>query len=366
MKQRAGAPRTLYVNGRFLTQPGTGVQRYAMELLREWDQMLSEQEIDGAHDAVVVLTPPDPGRQRPFRNIQLLPVGKLRGNLWEQIDLPQSTGGQRLFNPCNSAPWIKRHGQMVTIHDASVFAVPEAYSLQFRLKHRLLYERLASTARPIITVSDFSKRELMRWCKITTDRIRVIYSGCEHILSEPADPSILDRLPLGGHRFVLAVGSNSAHKNLAAVLQLADHLARQDIHLVIAGGTYARVFRSVHYEARANVHWAGFVTDPQLRALYEGAEVFVYPSLYEGFGFPALEAMACGCAVVLSNTASLPELGGTAAIYCDPADPRTVVDGVETILGDAVLRSRLTTAGLERARGFNWRKSARETWDALK
>jgi len=365
MNHRAGAPRTLYVNGRFLTQPRTGVQRYAMELLRQWDQMLAEQEIDGAHNDIVVLTPSGSSGQQPFRNIKQLPVGHLQGNLWEQIDLPRFASGQRLFNPCNSAPWIKRDGQMVTIHDASVFAVPEAYSLQFRLKHRLLYGRLAATARPIITVSDFSKRELMRWCKIAADRIRIIYSGCEHILSEPADPGILDRLHLGGHRFVLAVGSNSVHKNLAAVLQLSDRLARQDIHLVIAGGTYARVFRHVRYETPANVHWAGFVTDPQLRALYERAAVFVYPSFYEGFGFPALEAMACGCAVVLSNAASLPELGGTSAIYCDPTDPRTLARGVDAILENAALRSRLMTAGLERAKEFNWRKSARQTWSAL-
>jgi glycosyltransferase involved in cell wall biosynthesis len=364
-KLQAGPSRRLYVNGRFLGQPHTGVQRYAMEILRQWDQMLEEREIDGAHNDIVVWTPPGDGGQQPFHNIRVLPVGHLHGNLWEQIDLPRFTSGQRLFNPCNSAPWIKRDGQTVTIHDASVFAFPEAYSWQFRLKHQVLYRRLAETARRIITVSEFSKGELMRWCNIPADRIRVIYSGCEHILAQPADPSILDRFHLAGHRFVLAVGSNSAHKNLAAVLQLPNLLDDKNIHLVIAGGTYARVFQQVHYETSSNVHWLGFVSDPQLRALYEHAAVFVYPSLYEGFGFPALEAMACGCPVVLSGASSLPELGGGAAVYCDPDDARTLASGVLQILGDAKLRTRLVESGRERAREFNWRKSARLTWSAL-
>jgi glycosyltransferase involved in cell wall biosynthesis len=359
------SPGLLYVNGRILGQPPNGVQRYAMEILRQWDRLLSAGEIDAAHHEIVVLTPPGEAGNQQFQNIRIQAVGRLRGNLWEQIDLPRYVAGKLLFNPCNSGPWIKPGSQIVTIHDASVFAVPYAYSLPYRLKHRLLYRRFADTAKTIITVSEFSKKELIRWCNIPSERIKVIYSGCEHILSEPADRGILRRERVGQRPYVFAVGSHSAHKNVAAVLELADMLDRMGHDLVIAGGSYARVFRAVHYQTPASVHWLGFVTNAELRALYEQASLFVFPSLYEGFGFPPLEAMACGCPVLLSRAASLPELGGESALYCDPSDPRTLASGVRAILGDAELRSRLVKAGHERAKEFTWLKSARETWRAM-
>jgi glycosyltransferase involved in cell wall biosynthesis len=357
--------RRLYVNGRFLSQPRTGVQRYASELLRQWDHMLIEGEIDPASNEIVILTPRGGPETQSFERITVRPIGTLKGNLWEQIDLPRFTGGRRLLNPCNSGPWIKRYGQAVTVHDASVFAVPQAYSLLFRVKHQVLYRRFAKTAAPIITVSEFSKGELMRWCRMPPERLRVIYSGGEHILEQPADSSALDRFNLAHRPYVLAVGSNSTHKNLAAVLQLPDLLNDVDFSLVIVGGTYGRVFQQVRYETSGNVHWLGFVTDAELRALYERASVLVYPSFYEGFGFPALEAMTCGCPVVLSNAASLPEIGGTAALYCDPKDVHSLAGAVRRIVEDGALRRQLVSRGLEQARLFSWRSSARHTWDAL-
>ncbi len=358
-------PTTLYVNGRFLSQPRTGVQRYATELVRQWDQMLGDGDLEAGRDEIVVLTPPGADEKHALENIRVQVVGRLGGNLWEQIDLPRFAAGHRLFNPCNIAPWIRRGSQIVTIHDASVFAVPEAYSLLFRLKHRVLYRRFAETATCIITVSEFSKRELVRWCHIPADRISVIYSGCEHILAQPADYGIFERLHVGSRPYILAVGSNSAHKNLAAVLQLPDLLKEAGLDLLIAGGTYGRVFQQTRYETHSNVRWLGFVTDAGLRALYERAAVFAYPSFYEGFGFPALEAMACSCPVILSNAASLPEIGGTAALYCDPADPRTLASAVRVVIADTEKRRDLVARGLERAREFNWRRSARLTWAAL-
>jgi glycosyltransferase involved in cell wall biosynthesis len=161
------------------------------------------------------------------------------------------------------------------------------------------------------------------------------------------------------------VGGHSAHKNVAVVLQLAELLRDQNLDFVIAGGGPSRVFRAVQFETRARVRWIGSVTDSALRALYEGAAVLVFPSLYEGFGFPALEAMACGCPVVLSSAASLPELGGEAAQYFDATDANSLRTTVEAVLMDASLRRRLVAAGHARARLFTWERSARETWSAL-
>jgi glycosyltransferase involved in cell wall biosynthesis len=356
----------LYVNGRFLTQPRTGVQRYAQELLRQWDQMLTEGEIDGTRNEIIVLTPRGQGNPRLFARIKTREVGRLGGNLWEQIELPVFASAGRLFNPCNSGPWLWGDRQAITIHDASVFAVPQAYSRAFRLKHQLLYRHFGATARQIVTVSQSSRAELLRWCHIPESKVRVIYSGCEHILAQPGDPAILERHHLTGRPFVLAVGSNSAHKNLAAVLQLPNLLGGREMDFVIAGGTYRNVFQHVRYENSEKVHWLGFVSDAELRALYERAAVFVYPSRYEGFGFPALEAMACGCPAVLSSATSLPEVGGEAVLYCDPADATTLASGVRAIISSRDLSLRLVAAGRERAKLFTWPNCARNTWEILK
>ncbi len=216
-RQRQESKRSaLYVNGRFLGQPPNGVRRYALELVAHWDQMLQAGELDAGRVEIVLLTPHGNGKPYSFKKIRTQAIGRLRGNLWEQIDLPRFVGHHALFSPCNSAPWIKREGQVVTIHDASVFAVPQAYGLLYRLKHRVLYRRLAATRQKIITVSEFSKGELIRWCNFSPENIRVIHSGCEHILDEPADRGVLQRNGLGDRPFVLGVGGHSVHKNLAA------------------------------------------------------------------------------------------------------------------------------------------------------
>ncbi len=137
------------------------------------------------------------------------------------------------------------------------------------------------------------------------------------------------------------------------------------LDLVIAGGNYAHVFQPVQYPRVAGVHWVGFMTDAELRALYERAALFVFPSRYEGFGFPPLEAMACGCPVVMSNRASLPEVGGESALYCDPDEPGALIDAVQSILADSKLRSRLVAAGRKRAKQFTWRESAKRTWQEI-
>jgi glycosyltransferase involved in cell wall biosynthesis len=334
-------------------------------LLHQWDRMLAEGELDAKPAPVVVLTP-GAGAEKPrFENIPIHAVGQLSGNLWEQVDLPRAAAGHRLFNPCNSAPWIKSRGQVVTIHDGAIFAVPDAYSFAYRLKHRLLYRRFATAASAIITVSEFSKRELVRWCAISPARIKVTYPGCEHILSRPPDPGILERGGLRKRPFVLAMGSHSLHKNVAAVLELQPLLRRLGLDLAVVGSHGGKVFRSVRYEQTHSVHWLGSVSDRELRCLYEHAALFVFPSLYEGFGLPPLEAMACGCPVVLSNAASLPEIGGPDALYCDPRDRDSIAESVEAALSDTALRERLMRMGRRRARQFNWRDCALQTWRLL-
>ena len=245
---------------------------------------------------------------------------------------------------------------VVAIHDASVFAVPETYSRAFRLWYRYLHPRLGRRALRIVTASEFSRSELGRYLGIAPERIAVIPGGGEHMLAQPSDGRVLQRLGLSG-RYLLAVSSQSPHKNFGGIVAALQYLC-QEIPLVFAGGANSRVFQ-LSGAASGKAHLVGRVTDGELRALYENAACFVYPSFYEGFGLPPLEAMTCGCPVIVSRAASLPEVCGDAAVYCDPGDPVDIARAIESVLTNPGLQADLRRRGPERAAGFTWHKAAR-------
>lgn len=346
--------KTIYINGRFLAQPLTGVQRYSHELVRAWDELLDCGEIDRHAYELVVLAPQSAPEQNPWRHVRLVQAGRFDGNLWEQIDLPLMARGGLLFSPGNIGPYFHPN-QAVTLHDASVFAVPKAYSRPFRWKYRLIMRRMGRIARQIFTVSEFSKAELSRYLNIPPERITVVYPGKEHILRVEPDERILDRYGLRDRPFLFAVSSNSPHKNFATLLAAIRQMGDQEFKFVIAGGTFARVFQSTGMEELpANVVRVGYVSDGELRALYEHARAFVFPSLYEGFGLPPLEAMACGCPVICSNAASLPEVCGDGAVYFEPTKVEEVCQLISQLMEEPFFLEDLQKKILERARLFTW------------
>jgi glycosyltransferase involved in cell wall biosynthesis len=271
------------------------------------------------------------------------------------LELPRYSRDGISLNLCNTAPLMAR-SVVVAIHDAGVFAVPETYSRAFRTWYRLLHPQLGRHAVRIVTVSKFSQSQLVRYAGMDADRIAIIPNGGEHILSSPADPTVLERLRLR-RRYILAVSSQSPHKNLGGVLSAVEQLGGRDFDVVFAGGSNPRVFRQ-GVQGSGAARLAGYVTDAELRALYENAECFVFPSLYEGFGLPPLEAMTCGCPVIVSRVASLPEVCGDAAVYCNPEDSQDIARGIATVLSDAELRANLRRRGMERAKLFTWDHAA--------
>jgi len=344
------------INGRFVTQGTTGVQRYAREMVREVDALLTRDESLRRRYQFDLLVPPAGTTPLAATHIRPLSVGHLKGQAWEQLELPRHTGKRQLLNLCNTAPLAGRG--IVTIHDASVFVVPGAYSLPFRSWYRILLPYIGKRALMVITVSEFSRAELSRRAAIPVSRIQVIYPGADHVLRVPADPGIFGRVPVEPGRYLLAVGSRSPHKNVDAVVRAMSHLGERRPPLVAAGGVNTRVFNDPGSVDGRNVFSAGYVTDGELRALYENAIALVYPSRYEGFGLPPLEAMACGCPVLVARAASLPEVCGDAALYCDPDDPEDIAHHVELML-DPDRREDLRSRGLDRARCFTWERAAR-------
>lgn len=347
---------TVFINGRFLTQRVTGVQRYALEALLALDRRL-HSGLEGADLSCVLLGPPGTSPP-PLQAIQFRNVGHLRGNAWEQLSLPRATRGELLFSFSATGPLVKRR-QMVTIHDAAVYAVPQAFSLRFRSWYKLLLGQLGPRVPLVLTVSNFSKSELTRHFGCDAERVRVTTEGFEHILRQNPDPRVLEKHRLRSKRYVLAVSSRTPNKNFGLIIQAVQRLAQPDFEVVVAGGFDSRVFEGVRLPELPFLRSVGYVTDAELRALYEHAALFVYPSLYEGFGIPAIEAMACGCPVVASNAASVPEVCGDAAVYVSPDDADGLARTIERLMTDPAERERLAQVGQSWVQRYTWDESAR-------
>jgi glycosyltransferase involved in cell wall biosynthesis len=354
----------IHINGRFLTQPLTGVQRFGIETLAAMERLWPKHQ-----PPPIVLSP----RSRNISSFttanasvsfSLRSKGPLRGHAWEQTLLPWATRNGLLVNLGNMAPLTVRN-QIVVIHDASVYSVAESYSRPFRLVYPLMYQAIARSGARIVTVSDFSRRELSRHLSVPATSIDVVHEGAEHIHAFPAMPDVLTRNQLQPGRFVLVVGSLARHKNLGVLCAVAKMLEERGVPLVVTGGLDKKVFGKSATFSSPQALYIGRVTDPELRALYEAASVLVFPSLYEGFGLPAIEAMLCGCPVVAANSSSLPEICGDAALYCDPTSPAAFTQAVEALLNNPALRDSLRTSGLARAQTFTWDNTARALIDII-
>jgi glycosyltransferase involved in cell wall biosynthesis len=329
------------VNARFLNQRVTGVQRYAREILRrlpELEPIAPSERWNGP-----------------------------KGQLWEQVILPGKVGNRLLWSPCNVGPWaVKR--QVVTIHDCAFHDVPNAVSRGFRLWYSWLLRWLAPRVRRILTVSEFSRQRLIEYLQLDPNKVVAIPNGVDERFNPAASenvPAMRARLGLP-ERYVLFVGSLDPRKNLLGLLKAWDQIsAKLDCPLVICGAS-SHVFRSAGIEKLPErVVLSGYVADEDLPALYAGAALFVYPSLYEGFGLPVIEAMACGTPVVCSSTTSLGEVAGSAACLVDPANGDSIAAGILRAAEDEELRRGLRSRGLQRAAEFSWDRTARETWNEL-
>lgn len=345
----------IYINGRFLTQSVTGVQRYAIELINALDLLI------GNHKKYsFCLLVPNNIKNSNFnmKNIPVKRVGYLTGHLWEQLELPYYSQGGVLINLCNAAPLAKKN-QIVTIHDAAVFSYPQAYSFAFRTWYKILLKSLAKNSRFVITDSLFSKKELVHYSGVIQEKVQVIYLGKEHVFNCKTDQILLKKHNLFNKKFVLAVSSMNPNKNFESIIKAIQLIKNENIEIVIAGGIDPRVFIKNEKLPECVKH-VGYVSDEELRSLYEHASCFVFPSFYEGFGLPPLEAMTCGCPVIVSNVASLPEVCGDAALYCDPYSPKDIADKINLMLNHKSLREQFIHRGLERSKLFTWEKCAKE------
>jgi len=346
-EDRQRCPMRVSVNTRILASPTTGVQRYLTELL---ERIPTVQTL------------------APVRRL-----AGLAGHAWEQGILPAHARGTVLWSPSNTGP-LAVHNQVVTIHDVVPLEHPEWLNARFAAWYRFLIPRLARRAARVIAVSEFTKERLLAYSKVDPDKITVVHSGVGKQFSpRPACDVARARaaLSIPDGPYVLAVGSLEPRKNLGRLLAAWARLLQglpANVSLVVTGGKGKQTVFADVPELRClpeRVHLTDYAPDEVLPGLYTGASVFVYPSVYEGFGLPPLEAMACGTPVIVGNRASLPEVVGDAGVSVNPYDIDAIATAIAQVLVDPAIRAKLAPAALQRASRFSWDRAATQTWNVL-
>lgn len=340
------------INGRFLTRPISGVERVAYEVV----QALAAQDTLDMEIALPACADPTPALEFGAKTGLPVQFGRLKGHLWEQFELPLRSRGRVLFSPCNTGPIVKpRHA--VVIHDAQTFDIPDNFTGAFRRFYQVLLPLLGRRAASVITVSDYSKTRLrdLGICQNT----RVIPNGVDHFNHITPDTRLCPDGP-----YVLALGSSAPHKNFDFLRGIFAH--NPDLPpLYVAGGHAGGVFAQDTAQSTQNVTFLGRVSDGELAGLYQKASAFLFPSLYEGFGIPPLEAMWWGCPVIASNVTSIPEACGDGAILLPPTDRVAWVGAIKTLLADPQQQQALRDKGHAQARRFTWADVAKHYETAI-
>lgn len=339
----------IVINARFLTQEIRGVQRFAEQTCLALKQL---------RDDVVFVAPHDIKLHESAKALNVQCIGRNSGHLWEQLDLPlylYRHGSPLLVSLTSTAP-IWYSNQIATHLDINYIRYPQSYSRAFRTAYRTLTPVLLSRLKALMTVSQFSKGEIASFYGFPENRIYVIPAAV-------SDAFVPAHSAADQPEYLLAVSSPSAHKNFNRMIQAFLSLRGQEnIQLHIVGGGND-VFADPNLKRLASrdprIRFLGRLNDAELIAQYQGATAFVFPSLYEGFGIPPLEAQACGCPVLAANAASIPEVLQASALYFDPLDVSHMAAAMERILTDLPLRQSLRRRGLTNVRRFSWEESAR-------
>ncbi|AFM43256.1 glycosyltransferase [Desulfosporosinus acidiphilus SJ4] len=335
--------------------PRTGIGNYSRILLEEIPRIYSDIVTVPVYDGMEL------SRQS---SLSKLYSSRLKRLAWEQIDLPRYLKENNidiLHNPMNfGLPVFPGCKSLVTVHDVIPAVLKGQYlkSLVERIYYKLAMAISTGRTEYIITDSNFSKQEILKYFAVQEKKIKVIYLGCSEEFKPVTDLNTLTnvRNKFGLHRpYVLTIGGNEPRKNVERLIKIFPRLSETfKIDLAIIGGSWRGNTLNTNSRNADNIFYLGSVDQQDLISLYSMSELFVFPSLYEGFGLPILEAMACGTPVATSNSSSIPEVAGEAAILFDPLNENSIYEVVSGILGSQEIKEELRLRGLERIKLFSW------------
>jgi len=358
------------IDAHMVGQWETGNERYTLNLINGLTRVDTENRYS------LLVTNPDFLRQTlvlpPNFEIRVVrPKANVPRVAWAMPRACQHAGAQ-VLHVSYTAPPVCPCPTVVTVHDISYKIFPHFFSPRDRLLLSITVPLSCRSAARVIAVSEWTKNDLIRQYGIPEGKIRVVYEAAEERFSPDVPYEEVRRVRrqyAGERRYILSVGNIQPRKNLVRLVRAFATIAHEGVGeeplLLIAGQSRwggSEVLNEVKIRGlEKRVRFLGYVPDKDLPALYRGAEIFVYPSLYEGFGLPPLEAMACGTPVVCSNAAALPEIVGDAALLFDPQDTKALTEALRRLLEDEQERKALSGAGLARAARFSWEQTARET-----
>ncbi len=311
--------KVIFINARFLTQPITGVQRFAIEICKELKKIGLPIQLLAPHDVI---------DRELSHYFEVKVIGKRTGHLWEQLELPLYLKKQQspiLLNLCNTAP-LFYHNNIITLHDLAFLKHPEWFSLAFRTYYNYLTPKIAKKAKFIFTVSNSVKKDLQETFNLTIEEVAVVYNGLPSVFMGNDSPEVKSE-----HRpYFLAFGGKNPRKNIKNILKGMSLLndVNFDLHIIdrAQGNFTGKDIEDQQFNFKI-VHHSD-INDEQLKQLYKHASGLLYPSLYEGFGLPPLEAINSNCPILLSEIDVFKELYSEVAIFCDPSKPEDIKDGI--------------------------------------
>lgn len=349
------APIELAFNGKFLSAHMTGVHRVADELLTAIDRLVAPGDYQ-----LRIIKPKDSKREMELANFDEAIGGALTWQFWEQFDLPRLVGkDELLISLCNLSPLASARA-VTMIHDAQVYLTPQSYSLPFRAWYKFVLPRIGRKTQAVLTVSDFSRQQLVRHGVAPVEKIHVIHNGVDHILRSETDPSIVSRLELETRQFVCALANTQKHKNIQVLFKAFARAEMSQMKLVLMGSSSKSDFEDMGLVVPGNVVFAGRVSDAEMRSLMEAALCFACPSTTEGFGLPPLESMLLGTPAICAPMGALPEVCGSHAVYAEHDDGKAWADAMAALAGDGEDWSRRSVAGREHAKTFTWERAAKQ------
>ncbi len=343
----------------------TGIGNTSLNLINSLNSLLNNDEIYLLNYKQTLYCP---------NETILIPNSNLffKKHLW-YLSLPKKIKNfdfDIVHNPTQLCTFFKFDPKnVITVHDITPLLLPETHPFGISAYNKIFFSHTLKNADEIIAVSNNTKKDLMEYFDIQPSKINVIYWGIEDRF-KVSNIKDIEKVKLKfnlNYPYILYLGTIEPRKNICTLLKSFQRVKEKNIHhkLVIIGGKgwgYKKIFKTVEeLRLQKDVIFLGYVSQEEIPKIYGGADIFVYPSLYEGFGIPPLEAMACGCPVIVSNRSSLPEIVGNGGIMVDPLDYLALAEKIDELINDFDLRNEMIKMGITRAKTFSWIKCAKET-----
>lgn len=342
----------IVVNARFLTQDITGVQRFAIEISKQLKRLYGEN--------IQFVCPKNIVNTSLEKELEAKAIGNLTGHLWEQVDLPlylKKKSNPLLLNLCNTAPLFYSN-KIIVLHSLS-FLNKNWNSLLFHFLYKITVPLNLMSSKFVFTVSHYTKNEITEHYSYINliDKIDVVYNGSF------GSKKLNIQSTENKQNYLLYVGSISSSKNITSLISAMSlvHMRHKNIRLKIVGSLNNKVFKHEKITPNQSIEFCGQINNPEeLQELYLNAKAFIFPSLYESFGIPPIEAQECECPIIISNTTALPEIYKDSALYFDPYNIDDIANKIIALLDNEDLQKELIEKGFENIKRFSWEASAKK------